>query len=94
MTLLDIVKLLNDASAPEHTSREYRALQEQCSPYWDAVEKAFSTRFVNEMFCAVNSQECAEYFARGLWIGLRLGQFAEQGPCGGIGDLDVHIPSH
>ena len=95
--MFDIVKLLNDATAPEQTSKEYRALQEQCSPYWDAVEKAFSTRFVNEMFsalCAVNIQECGEYFRRGLWLGLRIGQFSEQGPGGGVGDLDIHIPSH
>lgn len=39
--MFDIVTLLNEATAPEHTSREYHALQERCSPYWDAVEKAF-----------------------------------------------------
>lgn len=88
--MLDVIKLLNQATAPAQTSKEYRALQEKSTPYWDAVEKAFSTRFVNEMFCALcnaNIQECAEYFERGLWLGLRIGQFAEQGPGGGIGDF-------
>ena len=95
--MIDIVEILNQAAAPEQTSEKYRALAEQCSPYWDAVEKAFSTRFVNEMFlalCAANSRECREYFERGLWLGLRLGQFSEQGPGGGVGDLDVHVSAH
>lgn len=54
------------------------------------MQKAFSTKFVNEMTLAdgeVWDLECQEHFTRGFWLGLRLGQFSEQGPGCGVGDL-------
>lgn len=87
--MIDFIQLLNGATAPISISSECHVLAKQSSPYWEAVEKAFSTRFVNEMFCALcneNAQECKEHFERGLWLGLKLGQLTEQGPRGGVGD--------
>ena len=88
--MIDIVKILNHATAPVYTSEEYRAIAKETDPYWDAIEKAFSLKFVNDFFLAngaVMEQECSEYFERGLWLGLRLGQLAEQGPRGGVGNF-------
>lgn len=86
----DILKILNQATKPVATTKKYQAAQEKSLPYWDAVQKAFSTKFVNEMAMAddeTRELECQEHFTRGLWLGLRLGQLAEQGPGGGVGDL-------
>lgn len=86
----DILKILNEATKPITTTKEYKNVQNKCDPYWDAIEKAFSTKFVNEMFMATGDLlllECDEHFARGLWLGLRLGQFSEQGPGGGVGNF-------
>ena len=88
--MIDIIKILNHATAPVYASEAYMALSKETNPYWDAIAKAFSLRFVNDFFdanSAVTAQECGESFERGLWLGLRLGQLAEQGPCGGVGDL-------
>ncbi len=86
---MDIFDILNEATRPVLVSKEYRAASKQAEPYWDAVHKAFSTKFINEMLDADSLSwqvECREHFIRGLWLGLCLGQFAEQGPSGGIGD--------
>ena len=85
----DLFDILNHATQPIATNQEYRAAQEKALPYWKAVQKAFSIRFVNDMTTAdstVWELECREHFMRGLWLGLRLGQFSEQGPGGGVGD--------
>ncbi len=79
----DIFDTLNEATRPVHTSAEYRAAVKQAEPYWDAVHKAFSTKFVNEMYATAglaHEVEYREHYIRGLWRGLRLGRFAEQGP--------------
>lgn len=86
----DILKILNQATKPISTTKKYRAAQEKSLPYWTAVQKAFSTKFVNEMTLAdgeVWELECQEHFTRGFWLGLRLGQFSEQGPSGSVGDF-------
>ena len=85
----DVLAILNEATQPTASSEEYRALAKVCTPYWDTVKDALSLDFVNEIFQAVTDLgqlECEEHFQRGLWLGLRLGQFSEQGPCGGVGD--------
>lgn len=86
----DMLKILNQATKPITTTEEYHAAQGKALPYWDAVQKAFSTRFVNEMTMAEDAAwelECQEHFERGFWLGLRLGQFTEQGPGGGVGNF-------
>lgn len=85
--MIDIIDILNWATRPIHTTEEYRTVQGKSMVYWDAVEQSFSTKFVNELG-ELEGKKCElmndEHFARGLWLGLRLGQFAEQGPSGGI----------
>lgn len=86
----DILKILNQATRPDTMDKEMRQASQQLKPYWDKVQKAFSRQFVDEISHADGKLwelECQEHFARGLWLGLRLGQFSEQGPGGGVGNF-------
>ena len=87
--MLDILNILKWATWSDDASEEYKTIFHQIMPYWDKIGEALSTEFVEElnaMESRLSSLECSEHFERGLWLGLRLGQFAEQGPRGGIGD--------
>lgn len=88
--MLDILDILNQATKPDLMDKEMCRASKQLQPYWDKVQKAFSRQFVDEMSQADDDLwelECREHFARGLWLGLRLGQFTEQGPSGGVGNF-------
>lgn len=82
-----IISILNWATKPVAVTEEYRAAQEKSMVYWEKIGKIFPTQFINELDeleyrkCSLDN---AEHFERGFWLGLRLGQFAEQGPRSGV----------
>lgn len=87
--MLSIADILNDATKTNQMDEEMRRAAQRAAPYRKKVHRAFSREFVDELSQAEGEiwlLECREHFARGLWLGLRLGQFAEQGPGGGVGD--------
>lgn len=71
----EILDLLNEATRPETMSKEQQAAVKAAVPYWDKVQAAFSWRFADEMYEAVDKAwvlECDEHFARGFHLGAQL----------------------
>lgn len=86
----DILDFLDQATRSDFMDEKMQQAAQRRAPYWDKVHRAFSLQFADEMAQADEAfwmLECREHFARGLWLGLKLGQFSEQGPGGGVGDL-------
>ena len=85
--MMDIIDMLNWATRPIHMTEEHRTLNRKTLLYSDQIEEAFSRQFaedLDELQDKLTELISSEHFERGLWLGLRLGQFAEQGPRGGV----------
>ena len=85
--MLDIIDMLNWATKPIHMTEEHHMLDRKTLLYLDQIHEAFSRQFaddLDELYDKITELVSAEHFERGFWMGLRLGQFAEQGPRGGV----------
>ena len=85
--MINIIDILNQATKPIRVSEAYLSVSKKTMPYWDKIGEVFPTKFLNELDdleSELCNLICEEHFERGFWLGLRLGQFAEQGPSGGV----------
>ena len=70
-----MLDLLNEMTHPETMSQEQQAAVKAAGPYWDKVQEAFSWKFADEMYEAVDKAwvlECEEHFARGFHLGAKI----------------------
>lgn len=88
--MFNMTEILNEVTKGNPTDSEMYQASQRLVPYWEKIRKAFTLQFAEEMSQAnqdLCQLKCQESFTCGLWLGLRLGQFTEQGPGGGVGDL-------
>ena len=88
--MFDITEILNEITKVKPLDSEIRQASRRLIPYWEKIRRSFTLPFADEMAQASRELcllKCQQYFACGLWLGLLSGQFSEQGPGGGVGDL-------